>query len=86
LLLDGVWKFDWHKKPADKPAGFYRQGYDASKWNDIQVPGNWELQGFDKPIYTNWRYPWKLDKDEKHSLQAKKGEWTKGDINNFWGV
>ena len=55
--LDGVWKFNWHKKPADKPEGFYREGYDVSGWDNIQVPGNWELQGFGIPIYTNVTYP-----------------------------
>ncbi|MDR2843193.1 MAG: beta-galactosidase, partial [Candidatus Symbiothrix sp.] len=55
--LDGTWKFNWHKKPADKPEGFYKAGYDVSKWDNIQVPGNWELQGFGTPIYTNINYP-----------------------------
>jgi beta-galactosidase len=57
LSLDGTWKFDWHKRPADKPEGFYNVGYDVSHWDNIQVPGNWELQGFGVPIYTNVRYP-----------------------------
>jgi beta-galactosidase len=55
--LDGTWKFNWHKKPADKPVGFYKAGYDVSKWDNIQVPGNWELQGYGVPIYTNIIYP-----------------------------
>ncbi|MDR1609910.1 MAG: DUF4981 domain-containing protein [Candidatus Symbiothrix sp.] len=55
--LDGAWKFNWHKKPAGKPEGFYKQGYDVSKWDNIQVPGNWELQGFGVPIYTNITFP-----------------------------
>jgi beta-galactosidase len=56
--LDGTWKFNWHKKPADKPEGFYKEGYDVSNWDNIQVPGNWELQGFGTPIYTNITYPY----------------------------
>jgi beta-galactosidase len=55
--LDGTWKFNWHKKPAEKPEGFYQPDYDVSKWDDIQVPGNWELQGFGVLIYTNSTYP-----------------------------
>jgi beta-galactosidase len=55
--LDGTWKFNWHKKPADKPESFYKDGYDVSKWGTIQVPGNWELQGYGTPIYTNITYP-----------------------------
>ncbi|MDR0834562.1 MAG: DUF4981 domain-containing protein [Candidatus Symbiothrix sp.] len=55
--LDGTWKFNWHKQPVDKPEGFYQAGYDVSQWDTIQVPGNWELQGFGTPIYTNVNYP-----------------------------
>ncbi|GHU93393.1 beta-galactosidase [Bacteroidia bacterium] len=55
--LDGVWKFHWTPKPADKPDGFYREGYDVSQWGTIKVPGNWELQGYGTPIYTNITYP-----------------------------
>ncbi|MDR1883923.1 MAG: DUF4981 domain-containing protein [Prevotella sp.] len=55
--LNGAWKFDWRKKPADKPEGFYKEGYDVSQWGTIQVPGNWELQGYGTPIYTNIAYP-----------------------------
>ena len=56
-LLDGTWKFNWSPKPADRPADFYREGYDVSDWGYIQVPGNWELQGYGIPIYTNITYP-----------------------------
>jgi beta-galactosidase len=55
--LDGTWKFNWHQKPDGKPTNFYKEGYDVSQWDDIQVPGNWELQGFGVPIYTNITYP-----------------------------
>ncbi len=57
LSLNGVWKFNWVMKPADKPQGFYADNFDVSKWNDIKVPGNWELQGYGTPIYTNITYP-----------------------------
>jgi beta-galactosidase len=57
LSLNGVWKFNWQPKPADKPDGFYREGYDASRWTTIPVPGNWEILGFGTPIYTNAAYP-----------------------------
>ncbi len=57
LSLNGTWKFNWVQKPADKPQGFYADNYDVSQWNDIQVPGNWELLGYGTPIYTNVTYP-----------------------------
>ncbi len=55
--LNGTWKFNWVKKPSDRPLFFYEDSYDVSGWSDIQVPGNWELLGFGIPIYTNIVYP-----------------------------
>lgn len=55
--LSGKWKFNWVPKPADRPVDFYKTGYNVSNWKEINVPGNWELQGFGTPIYTNIIYP-----------------------------
>ena len=57
LLLDGTWKFNWVASPNLRPVDFYKKDYDVSGWKDIKVPGNWELQGYGKPIYTNIEYP-----------------------------
>jgi beta-galactosidase len=59
--LNGIWKFHYVDKPADRPEDFYREDYDVSKWADISVPGNWELQGFGVPIYTDTAYPFPSD-------------------------
>jgi len=59
--LNGIWKFHYVKKPADRPVDFYRDDYDVSLWADISVPGNWELQGFGVPIYTDTAYPFPSD-------------------------
>lgn len=56
--LNGKWKFKWSPNPASKPASFYEPTYDVSGWGEITVPGNWETQGYDYPIYTNITYPW----------------------------
>ncbi|MGC8545686.1 MAG: glycoside hydrolase family 2 TIM barrel-domain containing protein [Athalassotoga sp.] len=57
-LLNGKWKFHLSKNPAERPADFYKTSYDVSKWNEINVPGEWQMQGYDYPIYTNITYPW----------------------------
>jgi len=66
LTLDGTWKFHLAARPAEVPEGFWTPGFDVSGWADIQVPGNWEVQGFGKPIYTNYIYPFALGKDEAY--------------------
>lgn len=54
--LNGTWKFNWVMRPAERPVDFYKNNYDTRHWGEIEVPGNWELQGYGIPIYTNIRY------------------------------
>ncbi len=57
ISLNGIWKFNFAKQPSLRPEFFYKEGYGSQSWDDIKVPGSWELQGFDVPIYTDTRYP-----------------------------
>ena len=57
ISLNGTWKFNWVRKPADRPKDFYTTDYNISDWKDIKVPGHWELQGYGVPIYTDVSYP-----------------------------
>ena len=61
ISLCGTWKFRWSPKPEVRPVDFFQAGFDVSGWESIQVPGNWQLQGFGKPIYVNINYPFKRD-------------------------
>ncbi len=51
--LNGDWKFHWVDSPSKAPVDFYKEGYNASSWNTIKVPANWELNGYGTPIYVN---------------------------------
>ncbi len=55
--LNGAWKFQWVKKPEERPKDFYDEDFDDSRWKSIPVPSNWQLQGYGIPIYTNSQYP-----------------------------
>jgi len=55
--LNGKWKFNLVNQPKLRPEGFYKPGFDDAKWDLIDVPANWELKGYDYPIYTNITYP-----------------------------
>lgn len=57
MSLDGTWKFLYSKNNDLCPKDFFKPDYDTRRWKDITVPGSWELQGFDAPIYTDTRYP-----------------------------
>ena len=54
--LNGTWKFHWEKNSARRPADFYNPEYNVSKWDEIQVPSNWEMKGYGIPIYVNQAY------------------------------
>jgi len=56
LSLNGMWKFKWVEKPADKPKDFFSPTYDDSSWKFFEVPGIWEVNGYGDPIYTNIGY------------------------------
>lgn len=56
--LNGSWKFSFAETPEQRITSFYETSYDASNWDDIAVPSNWQLQGYDYPHYTNMTYPW----------------------------
>ena len=57
ITLDGTWKFLFSKNNDLCPKDFHKPGFSTRKWSKIEVPGSWELQGFDAPIYTDTRYP-----------------------------
>ena len=59
--LNGRWKFHWVRKPADRPRDFWEIGFDASDWAGIDVPANWELQGYGVPHYINIEYVFPAD-------------------------
>ncbi len=44
--LSGEWRFQWARKPTDRPQGFYEPDFDDTAWDFITVPGNWQLQGY----------------------------------------
>ena len=80
LSLDGEWQFHWSKDPESRPADFYREDYDVSGWDKIKVPGNWQLQGFGKPIYVNSQYPFHRDQPSVTSEPNK--DWYAYDHRN----
>lgn len=55
--LNGQWKFNWVRTPAERPTDFFLPTYDVRTWKDITVPGNWQLEGYDMPVYVNIKYP-----------------------------
>ena len=50
--LDGQWRFSLYPRPEAVPERALG-GLNDSGWDEIEVPGNWTVQGYDRPHYTN---------------------------------
>ncbi|KAI7729494.1 hypothetical protein M8C21_024494 [Ambrosia artemisiifolia] len=59
--LSGHWKFFLAQSPTAAPSNFHDTAFPDSTWETIPVPSNWQMHGFDRPIYTNIIYPFPLD-------------------------
>ena len=58
LSINGQWKFNWVADADQRPTGFFRTDYNDRGWDDIPVPGIWELHGYGDPLYVNIPYAW----------------------------
>lgn len=56
MSLNGPWKFHWTKNPDLRPKDFYKPSFYTGGWAEIEVPGNWERQGYGTAIYVNETY------------------------------
>ena len=59
MTLNGTWKFNWVKDADSRPTDFWKVGFNDKGWNNIPVPGVWELHGYGDPIYVNIGYAWR---------------------------
>lgn len=60
-LLSGNWKFKYYESIYDLEEAFYEEGQSTGDYDDIAVPGVWQMQGYDSHQYTNIRYPFPFD-------------------------
>ncbi|MDL2212852.1 DUF4981 domain-containing protein, partial [Bacteroides sp. OttesenSCG-928-N06] len=59
MTLNGTWKFNWVKDSDARPLDFYRTDFNDKGWDNLPVPGLWELNGYGDPLYVNIGYPWR---------------------------
>ncbi|GIL29877.1 glycoside hydrolase family 2 TIM barrel-domain containing protein [Actinocatenispora comari] len=56
--LDGDWRFAHSDTPDARITDFHRTDFDDHDWPTVPVPSDWQLHGYDHPIYVNITYPW----------------------------
>ncbi len=59
--LNGEWDFMWSINPSQRPGVFSEPEFSTTNWDKINVPGNWQIQGYGTPIYVNVKYPFEVD-------------------------
>ena len=59
ISLNGQWKFLWVRNADQRPTNFFATGYDDASWKNMTVPGIWELNGYEQPLYVNIGYAWR---------------------------
>ncbi|MBO7466756.1 MAG: discoidin domain-containing protein [Bacteroidaceae bacterium] len=80
LSLNGTWKFQWVGTPDKASNTFWNDTFDASGWDDIEVPSSWQVYGirhnknWDKPLYVNVSYPFSYDSNT-WSVMADRPSW-----------
>jgi len=53
ISLNGKWQFNYVENADERPLDFYKTNYDDSRWKALQVPSNWEVNGYGIPVYVN---------------------------------
>lgn len=61
LSLDGMWKFLYLEAPEFSPVGFEKEDFQVKDFDDIEVPSNWQLQGYGNMHYTDVLYPFPIN-------------------------
>ena len=65
ISLHGAWKFNWVKDADKRPTDFYKTDLDDSAWKTMNIPANWEMNGFGVPEYVNTGFAWRGHFDQK---------------------
>ena len=59
ISLNGKWKFNFVEDQKNRPIDFYKS--DVSEWDEINVPSNWEMEGYGQPKYVSAGYTFKIE-------------------------
>ncbi len=58
LSLNGIWNFNFSENLDKAPKDFFKDGFDFKDWDKINVPSNWEMEGFGYAMFRNIGQPY----------------------------
>ena len=78
LSLDGTWKFHWCATPDERPKDFANPTFDVASWDDIRVPGCWNVQGLGPRGEMKYGVPIYVNQPVIFYHEVKKDDWRGG--------
>ncbi|MBO4764977.1 MAG: DUF4981 domain-containing protein [Bacteroidales bacterium] len=72
LSLNGKWRFQYFESPYDVPKDFFNPSFNDRKWPFIEVPSNWEMQGFGQAVFRNVSAPFQVTMPESRLAQYRR--------------
>lgn len=82
MSLNGTWKFKYVSNKTNEPTTFMNPTVSVSSWDDIKVPLNWEMAGYDLPAYTNVGYPFNTS-TSTWSTQANRSQFGTCPVGSY---
>ncbi len=76
--LDGTWKFQWVAQPDQRDSTFQLADYNTDAWDDIEVPGCWNVQGLQKDGTMRYGVPAYVNQPVMFYHEVVEGDWKKG--------
>lgn len=81
ISLNGTWKFRHDASPFEAPEW---STANPLSWDDIKVPGMWQLQGYSHPTYTNVNYPFHVNPPQVPLLNETGSYWRQFVTPSTW--
>ncbi|KAF9877887.1 hypothetical protein CkaCkLH20_04463 [Colletotrichum karsti] len=81
LSLNGTWKFHYDQSPFEAPIW---ETANVTSWDDIEVPGMWQRQGYGHPHYTNIDYPFPVTPPNVSYINPTGSYWREFEIPEDW--
>ena len=72
ISLNGKWSFQYYESPYDVPKDFFKPSFNTRRWPLIDVPSNWEMQGYGQAIFRNVSAPFTVTMPESLLAQYRR--------------
>lgn len=82
MSLNGTWKFKFADSPANRPTNACTNPtFNLVSFDDIEVPSNWEMQGYGSPIYCNEQNPFNSSNPPK--IGSPRGNYESNPVGTY---